>query len=134
MQLAPGVSFTQADMRAVQLAKAAIRTGVQMLLDEAQLAETAIERFVIAGAFGAYIDIESGVATGLFPDLPRARFAQVGNAAGLGVRRMLASATERARADQLARQCQYVELSTRGDFQKTFMKAIGFAPRPAPHP
>ena len=134
VQLAPGVFFTQADMRAVQLAKAAIRTGIQMLLREAELAEPMIERFVIAGAFGAYIDIGSGVTTGLFPDLPRERFFQVGNAAGLGVRCMLASGTARARATQLARECRYIELSMRTDFQKTFMKSIGFDAHPAIHP
>ncbi|MBE2244977.1 MAG: DUF4445 domain-containing protein [Burkholderiaceae bacterium] len=134
VQLAPGVFFTQADIRAVQLAKAAIRTGTRMLLREAELAEPLIERFVIAGAFGAYIDIGSGVATGLFPDLPRERFVQVGNAAGLGVRRMLASGTARARATRLARECRYIELSTRSDFQKTFVRSIGFDAQRAIHP
>jgi uncharacterized 2Fe-2S/4Fe-4S cluster protein (DUF4445 family) len=129
--LAPGVHFTQGDVRAVQLAKAAIRVGVELLADEAGLAEADIDRFIIAGAFGAYIDVGSGVATGLFPDLPRERFEQVGNAAGVGVRRMLASRGARARAAELARTCRYVELSSRSDFQRRFLHQISFPPCPA---
>lgn len=128
--LAPGVHFSQDDVRAVQLAKAAIRTGIDMLLLEKGLHEQEIERFIIAGAFGAYIDIASGIDIGLFPDLPGARFEQVGNAAGLGVRQMLASRLARARAAELAAACQYVELSTRSEFQKTFLNHIGFPSDP----
>jgi uncharacterized 2Fe-2S/4Fe-4S cluster protein (DUF4445 family) len=126
VRLAKGVHFTQDDVRAVQLAKAAIRTATELLLDEAGLDEHAIERFVIAGAFGAYIDIDSGVRIGLFPDLPRERFVQVGNAAGVGIRRMLASDTARQRAGELATACRYLELSSRSDFQKRFLRHIGF--------
>jgi len=124
--LAPGVRFSQHDVRAVQLAKAAIRTGVELLLRDHGIAEQQIDRFIIAGAFGAYIDIASGIDIGLFPNLPADRFEQVGNAAGLGVRRMLSSLKARTRAAQLAGACRYVELSTRGEFQKTFMHHIGF--------
>ena len=124
--LAPGVHFTQADVRAVQLAKAAIRTAVDLLLADAGLEAPAIGRFIIAGAFGAYIDIDSAVAIGMFPDLPRERFVQVGNAAGAGVRQMLASTAARSRARQLAAGCRYVEMSTRAQFQRAFMHNIGF--------
>ncbi|HUY02991.1 MAG TPA: ASKHA domain-containing protein [Rhodocyclaceae bacterium] len=129
--LAPGVHFTQDDVRAVQLAKAAIRAGVEMLLTKAGLQERELERFIIAGAFGAYLDVASGIATGLFPDLPPARFHQVGNAAGLGIRQMLASERARSRAAELAAACRYVELSTIAGFQKCFIKHIGFPSYPA---
>jgi uncharacterized 2Fe-2S/4Fe-4S cluster protein (DUF4445 family) len=85
---------------------------------------------VIAGAFGAYIDVASAIAIGLLPDLPRDRFHQVGNAAGLGVRRMLASREARRRAGEIARSSRYVELSTRGEFQKRFLNNIGFKRHP----
>jgi uncharacterized 2Fe-2S/4Fe-4S cluster protein (DUF4445 family) len=123
----PAVRFTQHDVRAVQLAKSAIRTGVKLLAAEAGLDETQIDRFIIAGAFGAYISVESSVAIGLLPPLPRERYTQVGNAAGLGVQQMLACTERRARAAVLATECRYVELSSRGDFQKTFLQHIGFA-------
>ena len=129
--LAPGVTFTQHDVRAVQLAKAAIRTGIELLLRDRGLAEADIELVVIAGAFGAYIDVGSAIAIGLLPALALARFKQVGNAAGVGVRQLLASQKARARARELAQRCRYVELSTRGDFQKSFLHNIGFKPRRA---
>ena len=110
----------------MQLAKAAIRTGVELLLRDHGIDEQRIDRFIIAGAFGAYIDIASGIDIGLFPDLPIGRFVQVGNAAGLGVRRMLSSVKARTRAAEIAGACRYVELSTRSEFQKTFMHHIGF--------
>ena len=124
--LAEGVSFNQDDVRAVQLAKSAIRTGVELLLREAGLQAGDIEQFIIAGAFGAYIDVQSGIDTGLFPALPPRRFLQVGNAAGVGVQRMLASARARDQAGELAARCRYVELSTQPGFQRTFLRHIGF--------
>lgn len=126
VRLAPGVRFTQQDVRAVQLAKAAIRTATELLLDEAGIAAAQLERFIIAGAFGAYIDVASGVDVGLFPALPQERFQQVGNAAGAGVRRMLVSKRARLRAAELADGCRYLELSSRSDFQKVFLHHIGF--------
>ncbi|MDE2394735.1 MAG: DUF4445 domain-containing protein [Burkholderiales bacterium] len=123
----PAVRFTQHDVRAVQLAKSAIRTGVELLAAEAGPDASRIDRFIIAGAFGAYISVESCIAIGLLPALPRARFKQVGNAAGLGVQQMLASTERRARAARLALECRCVGLSSRSDFQKTFLRHIGFA-------
>jgi uncharacterized 2Fe-2S/4Fe-4S cluster protein (DUF4445 family) len=127
--LAPGVYFTQHDVRAVQLAKAAIRTGIELLLRDRALREADIQLVVIAGAFGAYINVSSAIAIGLLPVLPLDRFKQVGNAAGVGVRQILASRQRRARARALAQRCGYVELSTRDDFQKIFLHNIGFKPR-----
>jgi len=126
VMLAPGVAFTQNDVRAVQLAKAAIRAGIDCLLREAGLEEDAIERVVIAGAFGAYIGLESAVRIGLLPALPLARIEQVGNAAGVGVRMALASAALRDRARGLAGRCRYLELGSLPDFQRIFMRRIGF--------
>ena len=124
--LASQVAFTQDDVRAVQLAKAAIRAGLDMLLREAGLAEEAIAHVVIAGAFGHYLDIASAIAIGMFPPLPMERFAQVGNAAGAGVRMALASGATREHASHLATRCRHLELGTRPDFQKAFLGRIGF--------
>jgi uncharacterized 2Fe-2S/4Fe-4S cluster protein (DUF4445 family) len=124
--LAPGVAFTQDDVRAVQLAKAAIRAGIDCLLREAALEEDAIERVVIAGAFGAYIGLEAAVRIGLLPALPLERIEQVGNAAGVGVRMALASAALRDRARLLALRCHYLELGSLPGFQRVFVRRIGF--------
>ena len=128
--LAPDVTFNQHDVRAVQLAKAAIRTGIDLLLRERGLIEDDIALVVVAGAFGSYIDVSNAIAIGLLPALPLDRFRQVGNAAGAGIRQMLASLKARVRARELAQACRYLELSTRSDFQKSFLANIGFKSRP----
>lgn len=124
--LAPEVAFTQDDVRAVQLAKAAVRSGIDLLLREARLDELAIDRVLIAGAFGAYIDVRSAIAIGLVPALPVERFAQVGNAAGVGVQMVLTSVALRARAREIAARCRYLELGSLPGFQKTFLRRIDF--------
>jgi uncharacterized 2Fe-2S/4Fe-4S cluster protein (DUF4445 family) len=121
------VHILQADVRAVQLAKAAIGAGVELLLELAGLVVQDVDRFVLAGAFGQYVDVASAMAIGLLPPLPRERYVQVGNAAGVGVARMLASTAERARATEIAARCRYVELGALPQFQNRFMKNIGFA-------
>src|SRR5690606_18380208 len=68
--LAKDVYFTQHDIRAVQLAKSAIRTGMELLLKGMHIAESELDRVILAGAFGAYIDVRSAIAIGLLPDLP----------------------------------------------------------------
>lgn len=127
IRLADGVQVVQNDVRAVQLAKSAVRTGVDLLLERMELTEDRIDRFILAGAFGAYIDLDSAIDIGLLPRLSREKFAQVGNAAGVGVARMLASTAERSLAREIAARCAYVELSTNPQFQKRFMKNIGFS-------
>ncbi|MCC6472277.1 MAG: DUF4445 domain-containing protein [Burkholderiales bacterium] len=124
--LVPGVTFTQADVRSVQLAKAAIRSGIDLLLREAGIDERMLTRVIIAGAFGSYIRVESAVAIGLLPSLPLERFEQVGNAAGLGVRMALLRSDLRARAEQIARTCRYQQLGALPGFQKVFLSRIGF--------
>ncbi|MBI4966939.1 MAG: DUF4445 domain-containing protein [Rhodospirillales bacterium] len=125
------VVVTQDDIRAVQLAKAAIRAGIDHLLKAAGRTEGDLARIIVAGAFGAYIDIESAVAIGLLPDILRARIVQVGNAAGLGARMALVSGAARARAGVLARRCRYLELAGQPDFQTTYLARLRLDPNTA---
>lgn len=122
------VIFTQHDVRAVQLAKGAIRAGVSILLAESALREDEIGQFIIAGAFGAYIDLESAVAIDMLPALPLERFAQVGNAAGIGAKLALVSYPHRATAQSIAASSRYLELSGSARFNDVFVKSIGFSP------
>ena len=110
------IVVTRKDINEIQLAKAAIRVGVDILLHEAGAGYEEIEEFIVAGAFGTYLDIASTVRTGMFPPLPLERFKQVGNAAGAGARQMLISAERRTFAAQRARQVAYVELTVHPEF------------------
>ena len=120
------VVVTRRDINEIQLAKAAIRVGVEVLLMEAGITSNDIEEFLIAGAFGTYLDIASTVRTGMFPPLPLERFKQIGNAAGAGARQMLVSAERRTFAAKRARDVQYVELTVHPGFAQQYMKALYF--------
>jgi uncharacterized 2Fe-2S/4Fe-4S cluster protein (DUF4445 family) len=114
------------DVKEIQLAKGAIRAGIEILLAEAGLRLDDIQEFVVAGAFGTYLDLRSAIRVGMFPDLPMGRFRQVGNAAGTGARQLLVSAAQRQEAARIARQVEYIELTTHPEFTQAFVKALTF--------
>jgi uncharacterized 2Fe-2S/4Fe-4S cluster protein (DUF4445 family) len=120
----PDITFTQKDVREVQLAKGAIRTGIQVLLEENRLLESDINEIIIAGAFGTYIDITSAVTIGMLPDLPLERYRQVGNAAGIGAKMALLSRSKRDEARIIANNVRYVELASFHGFKDIFAKAV----------
>jgi uncharacterized 2Fe-2S/4Fe-4S cluster protein (DUF4445 family) len=120
------VPLTQRDVRELQLAKAAIRAGAETLLAEAGLEAGALERVVIGGAFGSYIDRESALAVGLLPAVPVERVCFAGNTSATGARLALLDVAVRERAERAAREVRYLELSGRPDFQNRFAEAMLF--------
>ena len=120
------IVITQGDVRQLQLAKGAVRAGLDTLVRELGLQATDLDRILLAGAFGSYIDRRSAVRIGLVPPLPLTRIAAVGNAAGAGAVLALASTEERTRAVGLAEDCVHIELSSRADFQMLFMETMMF--------
>jgi uncharacterized 2Fe-2S/4Fe-4S cluster protein (DUF4445 family) len=120
------VVVTRKDIQEIQLAKAAIRVGIDILLHEANVAIEEIDEFIVAGAFGTYLDIESTVRTGMFPRMPLDRFRQVGNAAGAGARQLLVSSERRRFAAQRARQVTYVELTNHPEFTQRYLQSLYF--------
>jgi uncharacterized 2Fe-2S/4Fe-4S cluster protein (DUF4445 family) len=121
---APAITITQKDVRELQMAKAAIRAGIQILMETHRVGPLEIEKVVIAGAFGSYIDVDSAIAVGLLPPLPRERVTQVGNAAGSGAKMALVSAKERDEAETLARRIRYVELAVAPRFMDVYTQAM----------
>jgi len=117
------ITISQKDVRELQLAKAAIRAGIQALVAAVGLTETDIEQVIIAGAFGTFIDVGSAVTIGLLPNLPLECFSQVGNAAGTGARLALISTSQRAKAAEIALQDGYIELASVPNFQRKFAEA-----------
>jgi uncharacterized 2Fe-2S/4Fe-4S cluster protein (DUF4445 family) len=120
------IVVTRQDVNEIQLAKAAIRTGMEVLLREAGLNHSHIDKIVIAGAFGSYLDVRSAIRVGLFPPLPPGRFRQVGNAAGTGARQMLLSGARRRIAEETAQRIEYVELTSHPAFSGWFAKELRF--------
>ena len=117
------VTISQKDVRELQLAKAAIRLGIQALVIAAGIEEGDIEQVIIAGAFGTFINVESAITIGMLPSLPLERFKQVGNAAGTGARLALISESQRAKAEQIAQQAGYIELAAVPNFNRKFAEA-----------
>ncbi len=122
------IVVTRSDINEIQLAKGAIRAGLEIILEEGGIAAGDIDEFIIAGAFGTYLDVGSAMIVGMFPELPRERFRQVGNAAGTGAQQMLVSGDRRRVADEIPERIVYIELTTHAGFEKTFMKALFLNP------
>ncbi len=116
------VTMTIKDVRAVQLAKGAMYAGAKIMM--AKLGYDGLDRVVLAGAFGSFIDREESLTIGMFPDVPVTKAYAVGNAAGDGARMALLVANNRLEADEWARKVEYVELSVEPTFEKEFMMAM----------
>jgi len=119
----PAIVITQGDIRELQLAKAAIRTGIEVILEACGRSEEEINQVIIAGAFGNYIDVASAITIGMLPSLPLDHFRQVGNAAGMGARLALVSVNKRSEANSLASRVNYIELATAPNFMQSFVEA-----------
>ncbi len=124
------IVITQRDVRELQLAKGAIRSGVDTAMAIWGASVRDLDRVLLAGGFGNYIDRRSALAIGMLPeDLPVEKIEFVGNSAGMGARAALLDVGARDLAEELAARTQYVELSGRPDFSDAFMAAMVFPER-----
>jgi uncharacterized 2Fe-2S/4Fe-4S cluster protein (DUF4445 family) len=126
------VSVTQHDVRDIQLAKAALYAGSKLLMKEAGVDN--LDRIVLAGAFGSYIDPFHAMALGLIPDVDLEKVAAVGNAAGDGALIALLNQGRREEAQWIARSSRYVETAANPYFQEVFVSAIHIPHQDDPFP
>ncbi len=126
------VFITQSDVSVIQLAKGAIRAGIDILLEHAGITYQEVDRFILAGAFGTYIDPASAAAIGMIPPWPPTKVAQVGNAAGRGAVQMLLSDSTRSQALNLGDQMNYVELTAYPKFHQKLARAMLFGRSESP--
>lgn len=120
------ILINQSDIREVQLAKAAMLAGMCTLVKHSGFRLEDVDRVLIAGAFGNYIDKKSAVRIGLLPDIGIDKILSVGNAAGSGASMALLSEKLRAEAESLASSATHIELSMNPDFQDEYMMAMRF--------
>ncbi|MEE8396844.1 MAG: ASKHA domain-containing protein [bacterium] len=120
------VVLTQKDVRALQLSKAAIRAGIEVLLATGQITAADLGTVYLAGAFGNYIDRRGALAIGLLPRVPLRAIRAAGNAAGQGAQWALLSQSAVEEAQRIAEQTRYVDLSTSKIFHHHFMAALNF--------
>ncbi len=120
------VVFTQKDVRQFQLGKAAIYTGIKILMDRLNLKPEDIDRLYIAGSFGFHIDPLSALAVGMFPEIEVEKILQLGNAAGSGAKMALLSSKIKKFAETIPQRVEYIELAAEQGFRREFVMAMHF--------
>ena len=130
-RLAGEVCVTQADVRAIQLAKAALHAGFRLLMD--RMGIDRVDRAVLAGAFGSHIDPKYAMVLGMVPDCPLERVSSAGNAAGTGARIALLDREARREIERVARTVEKVETAVEPRFQEHFVDAMAFPHKTAPY-
>jgi uncharacterized 2Fe-2S/4Fe-4S cluster protein (DUF4445 family) len=128
----PRIVITQNDVRAIQLAKAALYAGVRLLMD--QLGVDAVDEIRLAGAFGSQIDTTHAMILGLIPDCDLARVRSAGNAAGTGALIALLSGAARDEIEGVVRRVEKIETAVEPRFQEHFVEAMAFPHKTAAFP
>ncbi len=116
------LSITQTDVRAIQLAKAALYAGVRLLMEELRVER--VERIRLAGAFGAHIDPKYAMVLGMIPDCDLPEVAAAGNSAGTGARIALLDVGSRATIEEVVRRVEKIETAIEPRFQAHFVEAM----------
>lgn len=127
---AADLALTQKDVREVQLAAAAVKTGMRMLLSSAGLDVAGLDGLIVAGAFGNEMNIAHAVAIGLLPRIDRKKIQFVGNSSLAGARALLLSRAERSRCERLASRVRHIGLAKDKEFQETYIESLELAPWP----
>jgi uncharacterized 2Fe-2S/4Fe-4S cluster protein (DUF4445 family) len=120
------VLLTQMDVRELQLAKAAVAAGVQVLMERMGIAVENIDTIYLAGALGNYVNPYSAMRIGLIPSTPPEKIVSLGNAASAGARLALLSKSHWREAADIARRIEHIELSMQPDFETNFIEAMDF--------
>jgi uncharacterized 2Fe-2S/4Fe-4S cluster protein (DUF4445 family) len=126
------IRITQNDVRAIQLAKAALYAGIRLLMD--RMGIDAVDRIRLAGAFGSHIDVKYATILGMLPDCDLAQVSSAGNAAGTGARIALLDRRARAEIAALVRRVEKVETAVEPKFQAHFVAAMAIPHQSAPYP
>ncbi|WP_169568982.1 ASKHA domain-containing protein [Sneathiella limimaris] len=126
------IRIYQTDVRAIQLAKAALYAGAKLLMD--RLGVTEVDRVLLTGAFGSHIDTRYAMILGMIPDCDLEEVKAVGNAAGNGARIALLNQTARDEAEQLVRRVEKVETAVEPAFQQYFVDAMALPHKRDPFP
>jgi len=126
------LQITQNDVRAIQLAKAALHAGIRLLMDH--LGVERVDRIRLAGAFGSHIDAKYAMVLGMIPDCELGKVASVGNAAGAGARIALLDSTARTAIEDLVRRVEKIETAIEPRFQAHFIDAMAIPHKNAAYP
>ncbi|MGC8930377.1 MAG: ASKHA domain-containing protein [Dictyoglomus sp.] len=120
------VRITQKDIREFQLAKSAIRAGIEVLLNKADITYEDLDRIYVAGTFGNYINLENAIKVGLLPPIEIKKFVISGNTALMGAEILLLNKELIEEAEEIIKKVKYIDLSLSSEFQELFVKFIGW--------
>jgi uncharacterized 2Fe-2S/4Fe-4S cluster protein (DUF4445 family) len=120
------IYITQKDIREMQLAVAAIKTGIRMMLQKQRLEFHQLDGILIAGAFGNYLNIKNSIKIGLLPPVEEKKITFIGNSALSGARSLLLSEKTRKKCESLIGKIEYVSLAANKKFQDIFIKSLQF--------
>lgn len=126
IDVSANIFLTQKDVREMQLAIAAIKTGIKMILQETNVKLGEIDGIYIAGAFGNYLNIKNSMRIGLLPQIDKEKIIFIGNASLAGARALLLSKQAREKIESLVKRVQFVSLATKPSFQENFIDALEF--------
>ena len=128
----PTLRVTQNDVRAIQLAKAALYAGTRLLMD--RMGVEKVDRITLAGAFGSHIDVKYAMILGMIPDCELSKVTSAGNAASTGARIALLNRRARAEIERVVKQVEKVETAVEPRFQQHFVEAMAIPHKTAPYP
>jgi len=124
------ILVTQNDVRAIQLAKAALYAGVRLLMDKLNV--DSVDRIRLAGAFGSHIDVKYAMVLGLIPDCRLENVTSAGNAAGSGAHIALVDRNSREEIEREIRRIEKIETAVETRFQEHFVEAMAIPHKSAP--
>ena len=128
----PLITVTNPDIRAIQMAKAALYSGARLLMDK--FGVDTVDRVVLAGAFGAHISAKHAMVLGMIPDCPLEKVTSAGNAAGTGARIALLNTKSRREIEETVRQIEKIETAVEPRFQEHFVNASAIPNAVEPFP
>jgi uncharacterized 2Fe-2S/4Fe-4S cluster protein (DUF4445 family) len=126
LAVAGDIALTQDDIRQLQLACAAIKSGIQLMLKSADLSVRKLDGIYIAGAFGNYLNVRNTMAIGLLPSVAEGKIVFIGNSSLAGARLLLLAKEERDKIESLAGRIRYLSLASDREFQDHFIQGLEF--------
>ena len=124
--LTPEIYISQEDIRQVQLAKGAVAAGIELMCADVGITPAEIDRCILAGAFGSFLNPDSACRIGLLPESLQGKIQSVGNGALVGAKMLAKDKGQLKLAAKLVEQIRVLELASLPEFQRAFGKAMGF--------
>jgi uncharacterized 2Fe-2S/4Fe-4S cluster protein (DUF4445 family) len=120
------IAISQQDVREIQLAMAAVRTGIRMICEKYRIKKDDLDKVFIAGAFGNYLNTKNAMRIGLLPDIDPGKIVYVGNSSLAGARALLLSKPAREKTEFLIKKVRYISLASDPRFQECFIDSLNF--------